>query len=107
MEKLDQQQSLIKKIEEFNALTQETTTPSATSNTEFFGFVDSPSTPSASSVETNRAESERITELDNKIYKLENRIELLEKKLNIISKKYENSRDVAVETLHATSLLLL
>jgi len=30
-----------------------------------------------------RAESERITELDNKIYKLEQRIELLEKKLDV------------------------
>ena len=54
----------------------QTTSPS--SNTEFFGFMNSTSPAS-----TNRAESERISELDNKIYKLENRIELLEKKLDI------------------------
>ena len=51
-------------------------------NTEFFGFMDStPSTAPSESID--RKESERITELDNKIYKLENRIELLEKKLDV------------------------
>jgi hypothetical protein len=60
----------------------ESSTPS--SNTEFFGFMDSSSpTTQTSSSEIGREESERITELDNKIYKLENRIELLEKKLDV------------------------
>lgn len=58
----------------------ETTSPS--SNTEFFGFMNSSSLKTPSTT-TNRAESERISELDNKIYKLENRIELLEKKLDV------------------------
>lgn len=67
---------------------------SPSSNTEFFGFMDSSadstspdSTPSEFSTESDgynkREVDEKITDLDNKIYKLENRIELLEKKLNI------------------------
>ena len=60
------------------------TTPTSSSNANFFGFMDSSSSaatvPSAS---TGGNESERITELGNKIYKLEQRIELLEKKLDI------------------------
>jgi len=62
--------------------TETTTAPS--SNTEFFGFMDSsPSTSTTTSGTTGRNESERMTELDNKIYKLENRIELLEKTLDV------------------------
>jgi hypothetical protein len=61
----------------------ETPTPTSSSNTEFFGFMDSTSSPAAVPSSLNRDESERITELDNKIYKLENRIELLEKKLDV------------------------
>jgi len=53
------------------------------SNTELFGFMDSSAAAVPSESSPDRAESERITELDNKIYKLENRIELLEKKLDI------------------------
>jgi hypothetical protein len=58
------------------------TTPTASSNSELFGFMDTAS-PSAPATSTDRGDSERMTELDNKIYKLENRIELLEKKLDI------------------------
>jgi hypothetical protein len=58
-----------------------TSVPAASSNSELFGFMDTTSSPTSTS--TNREESERITQLDNKIYKLENRIELLEKKLDI------------------------
>lgn len=64
-----------------------------TSNTEFFGFMDSSDTSSPSSTTDNfstendgyskREVDAKITELDNKIYKLENRIELLEKKLDV------------------------
>ena len=59
------------------------------SNTEFFGFMDSTSTPSENSFPTQidgydkREVDEKITNLDNKIYKLENRIELLERKLDV------------------------
>ena len=38
-----------------------------------------------------REQSERMTELDNKIYKLENRIELLEKKLDINQPSQEST----------------
>ena len=70
----------------------DTTTKSpqtAASNTEFFGFADSPSNPQKESFSTQtdgydkREVDEKITNLDNKIYKLENRIELLERKLDI------------------------
>jgi len=61
----------------------ETTSPTPSSNTELFGFMDSSSSTSNPTTSTGRAESERVTELDNKIYKLEQRIELLEKKLDI------------------------
>jgi len=54
----------------------QTTTSSAM---DFLGSSSAAAVPSSS----NRIESERITELDNKIYKLEQRIELLEKKLDI------------------------
>ena len=57
---------------------------STSSNTEFFGFMDTTDNgPQVTS--QSRAESQRITNLDNKIYKLEQRIELLEKKLDINS----------------------
>ena len=62
-------------------------TPS--SNTEFFGFMDSSSAPNSKEFSTEsegynkREVDSKITNLDNKIYKLENRIELLEKKLDI------------------------
>jgi len=46
---------------------------------DFLGSSSAAAVPSAS----NRMESERITELDNKIYKLEQRIELLERKLDV------------------------
>ena len=58
-------------------------TTSPTSNSEFFGFMDSSSSAAAVPSSTNRTESERITNLDNKIYKLEQRIELLERKLDV------------------------
>lgn len=59
------------------------------SNTEFFGFMDSPSNSPESSFPTQtdgydkKEVDEKITSLDNKIYKLENRIQLLERKLDI------------------------
>ena len=65
-----------------NPTNAETTTSAPQSNTELFGFMDS-SAASVPSESTGRDESERITELDNKIYKMEQRIELLEKKLDI------------------------
>jgi len=72
---------------EFGNRTKQTnteTSSSPSSNSEFFGFMDSTSsTSSTPTASTNKDESERITALDNKIYKLENRIELLEKKLDI------------------------
>ena len=65
----------------------------ANSNTEFFGFANTASSPAPTSSENSfssesdgynkRDVDEKITELDNKIYKLENRIEVLEKKLNV------------------------
>ena len=58
------------------------TSAAPSSNSELFGFMDTTSS-SAPAVSEDRDKSERITELDNKIYKLENRIELLEKKLDI------------------------
>lgn len=64
--------------------------PTASSNTEFFGFMDSTTnTPAPSEFSTepegyNKREVDaKITELDNKIYKLENRMELIEKKLDV------------------------
>ncbi len=64
---------------------------STPSNTEFFGFMDSPSASHSSenSFATQiegydkREVDEKITNLDNKIYKLENRIELLERKPDV------------------------
>ena len=75
-----------------NGKPKQKTQPS--SNTEFFGFMDSSaesasSTPASTefSIEpegyNKREVDTKITNLDNKIYKLENRIELLEKKLDI------------------------
>jgi len=61
----------------------ETSSPTPSSNTELFGFMDSSSSTSTPATSTGRDDSERVTELDNKIYKLEQRIELLEKKLDI------------------------
>ena len=46
---------------------------------DFLGSSSAATVPSSS----NRMDSERMTELDNKIYKLEQRIELLERKLDI------------------------
>ena len=69
------------------------TTPAKTSSPtnvmDFLGRSGSPESSlgdSAAAVPPalgNRADSERMTELDNKIYKLEQRTELLEKKLDI------------------------
>ena len=56
------------------------TESSATGVMDFLGSSSAAAVPSASG---NRIESERVTELDNKIYKLEQRIELLEKKLDV------------------------
>lgn len=53
---------------------------SSSSAMDFLGSSSAAAVPSAAS---GRMESERITELDNKIYKLEQRIELLEKKLDV------------------------
>ena len=61
--------------------TTQTETSPSTNAMDFLG--NSSSTTDISSTSTDRIESERITELDNKIYKLEQRIELLEKKLDI------------------------
>ncbi|MCK4996693.1 hypothetical protein KAS08_00165 [Candidatus Pacearchaeota archaeon] len=66
-------------------------TPEPTSNTEFFGFMNSndTSTTTTDNFSTekdgyNKREVDgKISDLDNKIYKLENRMELLEKKLDI------------------------
>ena len=60
--------------------TPSTETPSASSVMDFLGNSSATTNPSTP---TSRQDSERITELDNKIYKLEQRIELLEKKLDI------------------------
>ena len=59
-----------------------------TSNSELFGFMDTPSSSSSNFSNSTdgydkREVDQKITDLDNKIYKLENRIEVLEKKLNI------------------------
>jgi len=61
------------------------------SNTEFFGFMDSMTNTPSSSAEfstepegyNKREVDAKVTELDNKIYKLENRVELIEKKLDV------------------------
>jgi hypothetical protein len=53
---------------------------------DFLGSSSAAAVPSSS----NHAESERITELDNKIYKLEQRIELLEKKLDVNQPSEQN-----------------
>ena len=51
---------------------------------DFLGTSPATTTPPEDpAVSENGMESERITELDNKIYKLEQRIELLERKLDI------------------------
>jgi len=60
--------------------TASTETSSPTNAMDFLGSSSAAAVPSASG---NQLESERITELDNKIYKLEQRIELLEKKLDV------------------------
>lgn len=59
-------------------------------NTEFFGFIDTPtaqhhSTPNVNHTDgyDKREVDQKITVLDNQIYKLEQRIELLEKKLDV------------------------
>ena len=65
----------------------------ATSNADFFGFMDTPTT-NENNQSTNqfnnspdgynkREVDTKITNLDNKIYKLEQRIELLERKLEV------------------------
>jgi hypothetical protein len=51
----------------------------STSIIDFLGNSSAAAVPSLS----RRTESERISELDNKIYKIEQRIELLERKLNV------------------------
>jgi predicted ribosome quality control (RQC) complex YloA/Tae2 family protein len=68
---------------EFGAKAQaETTSSQPQTNTEFFGFAET-TTSETQTTNQGRDESQRITDLDNKIYKLEQRIELLEKKLDI------------------------
>ena len=63
--------------------TSETTTETS-SPSEFVDFLGRSNSAAAVPQPTeNRLESERITELDNKIYKLEQRIELLERKLDV------------------------
>ena len=62
------------------ASTTSTETSSTPNVMDFLGSSSSAAVPPASG---NKMESERITELDNKIYKLEQRIELLEKKLDV------------------------
>ena len=67
--------------------------PTATSNTEFFGFMNTEATPTPATTSDNfstqvdgynkREVDAKISELDNKIYKLENRIELIEKKVGV------------------------
>jgi len=68
-----------------SALETEKSNPS--SNSELFGFIDSPSSTENFSTETGgynkREVDQKISDLDNKVYKLENRIELLEKKLDV------------------------
>jgi len=64
------------------------TQPASTNSTEssatgVMNFLGNSSAATVPSAPKNRMESERITELDNKIYKLEQRIELLEKKLDV------------------------
>jgi len=63
-----------------NAQPTSTESPPTTSVMDFLGSSSAAAVPSASG---NRVDSERMTELDNKIYKLEQRTELLEKKLDI------------------------
>ncbi|MBT6690602.1 hypothetical protein HN903_01610 [archaeon] len=69
--------------------TEEPTPNSSKSNTDFFGFIDTPATDQTDNFSTesdgyNKREVDaKITNLDNKIYKLEQRIELLEKKLDV------------------------
>ena len=59
--------------------TAQTETPTATNVMDFLGR----SAAAVPSPAGDRLDSERMTELDNKIYKLEQRIELLEKKLDV------------------------
>lgn len=74
-----------------NTKTSSQPSTTSSSNTEFFGFTDSPSTTnlpknsfSTESDGYNKREvDQKITGLDNKIYKLENRVELLERKFNV------------------------
>jgi len=83
-------------VEMESATTSQTTPSTSTttndSNANFFGFIDSPSSTSASQAETFATESdgynkrqvdEKISDLDNKVYKLEQRLELLEKKVDV------------------------
>lgn len=60
---------------------------SPSSNTNFFGFMDSPSTESTTQNNSDnyskREVDSKIQRLDNILYKLEQRIELIERKLNI------------------------
>ncbi len=70
--------------------TKEPKTTTPTSNTDFFGFTNTTSTPSEpqtfpteSDGYNKREVDQKITDLDNKVYKLEQRIELLEKKLDV------------------------
>ena len=69
------------------AQSSETSPPSPESDGNFFSFMDSSSTPSASNTEGSSDElrkvSTQLSELDNKLYKLEQRLELLERKAGI------------------------
>ena len=60
-----------------------TTSVETSSSASVMNFLGSSSATAVPSASGNRVDSERMTELDNKIYKLEQRIELLEKKLDI------------------------
>jgi len=69
---------------EFGGSSQPTTdNQQPTTNVELFGLSNTTDNQQPTTENQERAESSRITALDNKIYKLEQRIELLEKKLDI------------------------
>ena len=94
--KIPKKQISIPSSEGFVELSQSKTTKTSEqktqSNTEFFGFMNTPLQPKPE--ESNQFTTQqdgynkrevdtKITELDNKIYKLEQRLELLEKKLDV------------------------
>lgn len=68
---------------EFGADSKPITQTKTSSTANVMDFLGNSSAVAVLAESESRVESERVTELDNKIYKLEQRIELLEKKLDV------------------------